>query len=597
MQFEKGKKMIGGGFLLYSSAPDDFFIREEATEEQRMIVKTLSDFIQGEIEPHTEEIEEMKPGLTVELIRKASELGLLSIDIPEEYDGLGLDKITSFLATETMSRAGGSFGAAFGAQTGIGTLPIIYFGTHDQKKKYLPLIVTGDRISAYALTEPNAGSDALSCKTWAKLSDDGKYYILNGEKTFITNGNFADTFIIFAKIDKEKFTCFVVDKNSPGFTTGPEEDKMGLKGSSTCSLILEDVRVPVENVLGQIGRGHVIAFNILNIGRLKLGIACIGGSKYLIDLALKYAKERVQFNEPISNFGMIREKIANMVIRTYAIESAGFRTVGLVDAAIKAIPADVPDRTKAIIEAIEEYATEASIIKVMGSELLDYVVDEALQIHGGYGYMSEYPIEKPYRDSRINRIFEGTNEINTLLIPGTIMKKAMKGQLNLMDVATLITADIKNPDAIPKSVEPGHLHDERLALFLARRAVLYVTNSIVMKHMQELQKKQELLHGLAELFMRIFAIDCVITKTLKLINVRGEGKTGVQRDIASVYIAEAVDEIETIGKRLLVNVSAQEKVDKFITHFKRYLPYRLVDTIALKERIAVHIIENDGYKL
>lgn len=417
-------KKRGGAFLIEKTSPAEVFTPEDFNNEQLMIAKTTADFAKGEVEPRREEIEKLDLELTVELLKQAGELGLLAADVPEEYEGLGLDKISSTLITENITRAG-SFGLSHGAHVGIGTLPIVYFGNDDQKKRYLPDLSSGAKFAAYCLTEPGSGSDALGAKTTAVLNAEGTHYILNGTKQFITNAGFADVFVVYAKVDGEKFTAFIVEKDFPGVSTGPEEKKMGIKGSSTRPLILEDVAVPVENLLYEVGKGHHIAFNILNIGRYKLAAGCVGSNKLALEHSVKYANQRKQFNKVISSFPLLREKLADMNVASYATESMIYRIGGMIEAGL----ADV-DTSKGtdVTAAIAEYAIECSISKVFASEAFDFVVDEGVQIHGGYGFINEYPIEQMYRDSRINRIFEGTNEVNRLLIPGTLVKKSDEGR-------------------------------------------------------------------------------------------------------------------------------------------------------------------------
>ena len=446
----------GGSFLIDEIQKEQVFTPEDFLDEHLMIAKTTEDFITNEVLPVLDKLENHEFDYSIKLLKKAGELGLLSADVPEEYDGLGLDKISSALIAEKMSRAGG-FSITHGAHVGIGSLPIVLFGNEQQKQKYLPKLASGELIAAYALTEPGSGSDALSAKTTAKLNKEETHYVLNGEKQWITNAGFADVFIVYAKIDGEKFTAFIVERNFPGVSTGQEEKKMGIKSSSTRTLILEDVPVPVENVLGEIGRGHIIAFNILNIGRYKLGVGAVGAAKAAFEITVKYANERKQFQTPISGFNLTKEKLATLAAEIYAAESSVYRTVGLFETRMSKL-SDVQQKDgKEIAKSIAEYAIECSLNKVFASEVLDHVVDEGVQIHGGYGFMQEYEIERAYRDSRINRIFEGTNEINRLLVPGTFMKKAFKGELPLLEKAQNLQEEI----IMLMPEEPG---DEPLAL-------------------------------------------------------------------------------------------------------------------------------------
>src|SRR5208283_4516291 len=424
------KRVKGGSFLTEERDPQDVFTPEDLSEEHRQIAKTAIDFTQNEVMPAAAQIEAKNFEVTKGLLRKAGELGLMCVDIPETYGGLEMDKVTSALIAESISKLA-SFSVAFSAHVGSGTLPIVWYGTEEQKRKYLPKLGTGEWIGAYALSESTSGSDAMNCRTRAELSADGKHYILNGEKMWITNAGFADLFTVFAKID-DKFSAFLIERNFPGFSIGAEEHKMGIRGSSTCPIILNDCKVPVENLLGEIGRGHVIAFNILNIGRFKLGAMCVGGGRVSLENAIGYAKQRKAFGKVIADFGLVREKIANMATLLYVGESLVYRTVGMMDVALGEVDKTSADAIKETRKAIEEYAVECSIIKVWGSEMVDYIVDESLQIYAGYGFVEEYPAERAYRDARINRIFEGTNEINRLIITGFLLKRAMSGQLPLM---------------------------------------------------------------------------------------------------------------------------------------------------------------------
>ncbi|HMK29311.1 MAG TPA: acyl-CoA dehydrogenase family protein, partial [Terriglobales bacterium] len=424
-------KVIGGSFLIQDSPLEEVFTPEDFTDQHRLIAQTTEDFANNEIVPNFDKIEHKEFAVTRDLLKKASELGLTSVDVPEQFGGMEMDKVSSAIIADRIAKSG-SFSVSFGGHVGIGMLPIVYFGTEAQKTKYLPKLATGEWIGAYALSESSSGSDALNCRARAVLSPDGKHYLLNGEKMWITNAGFADVFIVFAKIDGEKFTAFIIERNFPGFTIGAEEHKMGIRGSSTCPLILNDCQVPLENLLGEAGKGHVIAFNILNVGRFKLGAGCVGGARTALQNAIGYARQRKAFGRVIADFGMIREKLANMATCIYAGEAAVYRTVGMMDVALAEVDKSAADAATQIRKAIEEYAVECSIIKVWGSEMLDYAVDETVQVYGGYGFVEEYPAERAYRDSRVNRIFEGTNEINRMIATGWLLKKAMSGQLPLM---------------------------------------------------------------------------------------------------------------------------------------------------------------------
>src|SRR5512146_612411 len=452
-------KIPGGSFLLEERQPEDIFTPEDFTEQHTLIAQTAEEFAANEIIPNIEKMEHKEFSVARDLVKKAGELGLSSVDVPEEYGGTQMDKVSSAIIADRIAVHGG-FSTTWGAHTCIGTLPLVYFGTEQQKKNYLPRLASGEIVGAYALSESSSASDALNCRTRADLSPDGKHYILNGEKMWITNAGFADLFTVFAKVNGEKFTAFLIERSFPGFAVGAEEHKMGIRGSSTCPLILNDCQVPVENLLGEVGKGHVIAFNILNVGRFKLGAMCVGGARLSLENAIAYAKQRKAFNKVIADFGLVREKIANMAVGIYTGECAVYRTVGMMDAALSEIDKHSPEATKEIRKAIEEYAVECSIIKVWGSEMLDRAVDETVQVYGGYGFVEEYPAERAYRDSRVNRIFEGTNEINRLIITGFLLKRAMSGQLPLMPAIKQIMDEVLAGPSMGDGVE-GLLAEEQ----------------------------------------------------------------------------------------------------------------------------------------
>ncbi|MBO2532427.1 Acyl-CoA dehydrogenase [Planifilum fulgidum] len=581
----------GGGFLLERPAPEEIFTPEDINEEQKMIAKTTEDFVKEKVWPVLEEIENHNFDHTVRLLKQAGELGLLGADVPEEYGGFGLDKITSTLITEKMS-LGRSFGLSHGAHVGIGSLPIVFFGNEEQKKKYLPALATGEKIAAYALTEPGSGSDALGAKTTAKLSEDGKYYLLTGEKQWITNSGFADVFIVYAKIDGEKFTAFIVERDFPGVSVGPEEKKMGIKGSSTRTLILDEARVPVENVLGEPGRGHVIAFNILNIGRFKLAAGCLGSAKRAIEISAKYAKERKQFKVPIAKFGLIREKLATMAAKTYALESMVYRTGGYFEENLSKVEgAQGAD----VAKAIAEYALECSINKVFGSEVLDYVVDEGVQIHGGYGFMQEYEIENMYRDSRINRIFEGTNEINRLLIPATLMRKAMKGELPLIQAAQELQEELMTMMPTLPEEEPALLEEEANLIDNAKKIFLMSAGLAVEKYQMELEKQQEILRDIADIAIEIYAMESAWLRAKKALDKEGEEKARLKADLTRAYVYEAFPRVEQRARHIL---SAMEEGDVLRTQLsvlKKLTRYTPINEVSLKRSIAKQVLEADGY--
>lgn len=588
----KKQLVKGGSFLLEKTNPNEIYTPEDFTEEQKMIAGMTRDFIEGEIVPHDEEIEKLDYDLTVKLLRKAGELGLLGADVDEAFGGVGLDKISSALITENMVK-GFSFALSHGAHVGIGTLPIVIFGNRQQKEKYLPDLATGAKIAAYALTEPSSGSDALGAKTVAKLSEDGQHYLLNGTKQFITNAGFADVFVVYAKIDGDKFTAFIVDRDTPGFSLGPEEKKMGIKGSSTRPLIFEDAKVPVENVLWEIGRGHVIAFNILNIGRYKLAVGALGTSKAAIETAVKYAKQRAQFNTPVANFPLIREKLADMNIRTFVLDSLVYRTIGLYEENMKEIDMTADDSGQVASKRIEEYAIECSINKVFGSEVMDYVVDEAVQIHGGYGFIQEYKVERMYRDSRINRIFEGTNEVNRLLIPGTLFKKALKGELPLLQATMALQSELMG--MMPPIEFNQPLEREQHLVEMAKKAFLMLGGLAAQKYQQQLDKQQELLANLADIAIDIFAMESAVLRAKKTLDRLGSEKAAAQIECAEVYVNDAFQRIDGIAKESL---SAMEEGDVLRTQLsilKKLMRHTPINAIGVKRSIAAKVVEAEGY--
>ncbi|QQE75147.1 acyl-CoA dehydrogenase family protein [Brevibacillus composti] len=586
------KELIrGGSFLIDAGSAEAMFVPEEYTEEQKMIAKTTEDFVVGEVRPHLEEIENHNFDISVRLLKEAGELGLLGGDVPEKYDGLGLDKVSTALVTEKFSLARG-FALSYGAHVGIGSLPIVYFGNEDQKRRYLPDLASGKRLAAYCLTEPGSGSDALGAKTTAKLSEDGKHYILNGEKQWITNAGFADVFIVYAKIDGEQFTAFIVERDYPGVSFGPEEKKMGIKGSSTRTVILEDVPVPVENLLGEPGRGHVIAFNILNVGRYKLAVGAVGSAKRALQLATEYAKERKQFKTPIANFGLIKNKLANMALKTYAAESSVYRTVGLFDTALSSL-GEKADDGREVAKAIAEYAIECSINKVFATEVLDYCVDEGVQIHGGYGFMSEYEIENMYRDSRINRIFEGTNEINRLLIPDMLVKKAMKGELPLLQAAAGLQEELMS--YYPEEIEEAPLAQEKHLIDMTRKIILMVAGSALMKYQQAIAKEQELLAYAADMLIELYAMDSIVKRTEKAIAKDGAEKSQQKLDLTTLYVNEAFDKVEAWAREALAAMEEGDDLRMRLSILKKLTRRMPINSVGLKRVIADRVIAAGGY--
>jgi alkylation response protein AidB-like acyl-CoA dehydrogenase len=550
----------------------------------------VEDFMDQEVLPLIPRIEEKELQFTVDLLRKAGELGLCGVEVPEKYGGLGLDKTSAMLVVEKMTKYA-SFAVSFGGHTGIGTLPIVYFGNEEQKKKYLPKFVTAEWISSYALTEPGSGSDALAAKTTATLSADGKEYILNGTKMWITNAGFADVFITFAKIDGDKFSCFIIEKGFPGVSTGAEEKKMGIRGSSTRVLILEDARVPAENLLGEIGKGHQIAFNILNIGRFKLGAACVGGSMNCIHHTVKYANERHQFGRPIGSFGAIKHKLAQMATLTYVGESMVYRTAGLLDAALARVDLDNP---KEALKAMEEYAIECATIKVLTSEYLDYVVDESVQIYGGYGYSQEYPAEIAYRDARINRIFEGTNEINRLLIPGMLLKRAMKGQLPLLQAAEKLQEELL---ALPsmEEVEDSLFSREQAIVKNLKKIALMTAGIAVQKYMMQIEEQQEILCHISDIVMVAWGAESALLRTQKLVASQGEAKARDYISMTRVYCNDAVSLAENHAKEILAAVSEGDMLRTNLAALRRFVKFPPLNTIELRQQIADTMLNAGKY--
>src|SRR4051794_40300439 len=548
----------GGGFLLEPTGSVTIFTPEMLSDEQRMMKETADDFVAREVLPHVTAIEAKKPGLMREILQKAGAVGLLGHDVPEEYGGLGGDKTSSSLIFEAASRQG-SFAVSFGAHVGIGTMPLVLFGTAAQRQHYLPRLASGELIAAYALTEPGSGSDALAAKTRAVLSPDGKTWRLTGTKQYITNAGFADLFTVFAKVDGEKFTGFLVERGAPGLTIGPEEHKLGIRGSSTCALYLEDCQIPADSVLGVIGQGHKIAFNILNIGRWKLGVGAIGGAKYCLELGIKYARDRKQFGKPIASFDLIRKKIGDAATQTYVAESMAFRTAGLLDMRSRMIDAQDPQFQKKQIDAIEEHAIEASIIKVFGSEMLFTTADETMQIFGGAGYISDYPIERVSRDARINRIFEGTNEINRLLVPGTLLKRALQGRLPLMAMVAELQGELADPKKISHTIGDGPLALERQKCDFAKRAVTYAAQLAVQKYMQGISEKQELLGVLADALILVYAMDSAITRTLQRVASAGEEKARVGLWMTQLFVSQAHERVFDGLREMLMWMSQDEE--------------------------------------
>ena len=575
MTEEKKLWQKGGGWLL--EVPERVYTPEDFDESVKEIARTTRTFVEREVLPLLERMEHGELELNVPLMRKAGELGLLAIEVPEEYGGLDLPKVISTVVAEELSGSGG-FSVTYGAHTSIGTLPLVYFGTEEQKRKYLPKLASGEWIAAYCLTEPGSGSDALAAKARATLSEDGKYYILNGVKQFISNAGFAHLFTVFAKVDGEHFTAFLVERDTPGLSFGPEEKKMGIKASSTRQVILEDVKVPVENVLGEIGKGHKIAFNVLNVGRYKLGAGAVGGAKRALELSAQYATQRVQFGRPIGRFGLIQQKLGEMASRIYAAESAVYRTVGLIDEALSG-----KKGPEAVMAGIEEYAVEASIIKVLGSEVLDYVVDEGVQIHGGYGYIQDYPIERAYRDARINRIFEGTNEINRLLIPGMLLRRALKGQLPLIQAAQKLQKELLEPSfEEPEDVE---LHQ----IAGLKKLALMVAGLAVQKYGQGVEEEQEVLGTVADILIDAYAAESALLRARRL--------GGLAPVLARIYLAQALDRAQAGALSVLPRLVEGDEARVVYSAARRLTKREPVDLVALRRQAAEAVLEAGGYPI
>jgi alkylation response protein AidB-like acyl-CoA dehydrogenase len=582
----------GGSFLLESPAPQDIFTPADLTDDQKLIGQTAEEFVVKEVLPVAKDLEAKKPGLMAELTRKAAELGLMSGGTPEEYGGAGLDKVAATVLTEKISIYGG-FATTHGAHAGIGTLPLVYFGTEEQKKKYLPKLASGEFIGAYCLSEPQAGSDAQNLLTRAELNKEGTHYILNGQKMWITNGGFADLFIVFAKVDGEKLTAFIVERTFPGCKPGNEEHKMGIHGSSTTPVFLENCKVPKENVLHEIGRGHIVAFNVLNAGRFTLGASCVGGSKHVLMTASKYSKERKAFGKQIGDFGLIREKLAEMAIRIFAVESMIYRSAGYMEAAMNAA-AGSGNKAQNTMKALEEYAIESSIAKVYGSEMLDFVVDEAVQIFGGYGFHEDYPVCRAYRDSRINRIFEGTNEINRMLIIQMLMKRAMAGQLPLIPAAMKLADEILAGPSFEETPE-GVLAEEARTIANAKKMFLQAAGGALQKYREKLADEQELVAALANIVMEIYAMESSLLRAQKAAVAKGEAAAAVMIDAARVFIADAAERVDHEAKRAIAAVHEGDMLTTQLAVLKRFGKRPVVDTIALRRRVAAAVQAQDRY--
>jgi butyryl-CoA dehydrogenase len=588
-------KIPGGSFLLESRRPDEVFTPEDFTEQHRLIGQTTEEFALNEIVPNIEKIERKDFSVTRDLLKKAGELGLSGVEIPEAYGGLEMDKVTAAVIADHIAKYAG-FATTWGAHTGIGTLPTVYFGTEEQKKKYLPRLASGEIVGAYALSEASSGSDALNCRARAKLSADGKHYILNGEKMWITNGGFADLFTVFAKVDGEKFTAFLVERTFPGFSIGAEEHKLGIRGSSTCPIILNDCMAPVENLLGEVNKGHIIAFNILNIGRFKLGAMCVGGARLAMENAVGYAKQRKAFGKVIADFGLVREKLANMATLIYVGESLVYRTVGMMDVALSEVDKAGADAVKEARKAIEEYAVECSIVKVWASEMIDYVVDETVQIYGGYGFVEEYPAERAYRDARINRIFEGTNEINRLIITGFLLKRAMSGQLPLMSAIKKLMDEVLSGPSGGDEIE-GALAEERKLVTQAKKLGLFAAGAATQKYMQAIQDQQEIMGAIADMVIETYAMESAVLRAQKITEKQGEAAAALPVVMTRAYLTQAMEKVESAARKVIAAVADGDMLRTQLAILRRLTKYEPFNTIELRQQIAQKIIEQGKYTL
>jgi alkylation response protein AidB-like acyl-CoA dehydrogenase len=585
----------GGEWIIKEVNAESIFIPEQFNEEQIMVRDMCDQFVDTEVIPVVDRIDKLEPGLMPSLLEKAGAQGLLGITVPEVYGGSGKDFVTSVIVAEYLG-GGYSFSVANAAHSGIGTLPILYFGTEAQKQKYVTKLATGEYKGSYGLTEPNSGSDALSAKTTAKLSADGKYYIINGQKCWITNGGFSDVYTVFAKIDGEQFTAFIIERGTEGFTQGPEEHKMGIKGSSTVQLYFQDCKVPIENLLGEIGRGHIIAFNILNIGRLKLGAATIGGARRALSETVQYAKAREQFKLPIVKFGAIRHKLAEMAIRLWVGESALYRVSYNIDEQEQILLAAGKTLSESLLGAAEEYAIECAMLKVFGSEVLSFVVDEGVQVHGGNGYSDEYAISRAYRDSRINRIYEGTNEINRLLTVDMVLKRAMKGKLDLMGPAMEVQKELMSiPDF--GSGEDTPFAKEKLAIANFKKCILMVAGAAVQKLMMTLNKEQEILMNIADMSIITFHAESALLRLEKLTTMKGEAAVSVQADIVRTYIYDAADAINKAGKDAVNSFAEGDELRMMNIGLKRFTKVDAFNSKEARRRICAQLVADDGYKL
>jgi len=577
----------GGGFLIRESEPRDVFTPEDINEEQRLVGRTVRDFVEQDIVPNLDRIEKKDWPLTRRLLRRLGDLGVLGLEVPSQYGGAELDKVTSLVVSEELTA--GSFSVSYGAHVGIGMEPILFFGTEAQRQKFLPKMVRGELIGAYALTEPTAGSDAMSIRTKAVRSPDGSHYVLSGQKQFISNASFADVFTVFAKVDGDKHTAFIVERNTPGFSVGEEEHKMGIQGSSTASLFLENAKIPADQVLGEIGQGFKVAVNILNMGRFKLAAGCIGAGKHVLRQAIRYAAERQQFGRPLNAFGLVKHKLAEMAIRTYIGESMVYRTGGLVNDSLGGVHGD----PQAAMRALEEYAVECAINKVYGSEVLDYVVDEGVQIYGGYGFIEEYPAARAYRDSRINRLFEGTNEINRLLTTGMLLRRAQRGRLDLIPAAMAIAQELTSP-ALGDGTGTGPLGEEQHLVAMVKKAALFAAGVAVQKYLETIEEEQEVLAAIADLVIETFAMESGMLRALKAVE-RDGSEAAAKVAMVRVHINDALPRVDAYAKTVLASVDEGDTLRTELAGLRRFLRYTPINTVALRREIADRLIAQGRY--
>jgi alkylation response protein AidB-like acyl-CoA dehydrogenase len=581
----------GGSFLITSVSPDDIFTPADLTDDQRLIGQTAEEFVQKEILPNVPDLEAHKEGLMAQMLKKAGEIGLLGGAIPEEYGGSGLDKISATVLAEKLSGYA-SFAVSHGGHSGIGTIPIVYFGTEAQKKKYLPKIASGELLSSYCLSEPQAGSDSLAARTRAVLSPDGKNWILNGQKMWITNGGFADIYVVFAKVDGEKFSCFIVERGTPGFSAGAEEKKMGIRGSSTTPIFFDNSPVPKENLLHEIGRGHIVAFNTLNVGRFSLGAYCLGGAKEVLKASSKYSKERTAFGKSLKDFGLIKTKLGEMAIRIYAVESMIYRSAGMIESAVST-PTPGTDKTQQAMQVLEEYAIESSISKVMGSETVDYCVDEGVQIFGGYGFHEDYPVARAYRDSRVNRIFEGTNEINRMLIIQMLMKRATAGIVPLIPAAMKLAEEVLAGPTF-EEVPSGAFAEEERSLSQSKKIFLLAAGTALQKFRESLAEQQEIVAALANIAMDVYAMESSLRRAQKALAKRGES-AAVMGDAARAFTYDAMDRIEKEARTALAATADGDTLVTQLAVLRRFAKHSPIDTIAIRRKVADAVLAQDRY--